>query len=204
MKTGSFFALLAAALLAAPLLARADHNPNFDDDAKPILRQQPHLLDYVRHTFEVRDTGIARIPGNDDRRPQPPYLFNARPRGTHGAYYLTLVIQPGPDGHILRVVDPTQPHGRFAGPSAYRPGPEPSEPAPAPQPSEARQPAESPPAPQMEPQPEPQPQAPISGSPASSSPTMPTAATPSGPILPSGQTSTNLDLSPPPDPAPAN
>jgi len=86
---------LIATLTAAPLAAWADANPDFDDDAKPILRMQPGLLQYVEHTFDVKDVGTAKFPGDDERRPAPPYIFRARPLGSHGPYNLRLLIQPG-------------------------------------------------------------------------------------------------------------
>ena len=116
--------LLALFTLALP--ARADHNPNFNNDAKPILRLQPQLLDYVRHNFEVRDTGLARIPGNHDQPPQPPFIFQARPRGSSGPYFIALLIQPGPVGRILKVVDTTRVHH---GPVLAGPNPSPYAPA---------------------------------------------------------------------------
>ena len=105
-----FSSAILAALLAAPLVAWADANPDFDDDAKPILKMQPGLLQYVESRFEVKDTGTAKFPGDDDRRPAPPYIFRARPLGSHGPYNLRLLIQPGEPGHILGVVDITKVH----------------------------------------------------------------------------------------------
>jgi hypothetical protein len=120
-----FFSLrLAAMLLALPLSAGAHQDPDFDADAKPILRMQPHLLEYVRENFEVRDVGLARVPGDEDRKPMPPFIFQARPRGTEGAYFITLLIQPGPQGRILKVIDHSQPNGRPPGPGSAAQGPE--------------------------------------------------------------------------------
>ena len=84
MKHGviSFSSALLAAFFAAPLAAWADANPDFDDDAKPILKMQPGLLQYVESRFDVKDTGTAKYPGDDDRRPGPPYIFRARPLGS--------------------------------------------------------------------------------------------------------------------------
>src|SRR5450631_4203138 len=109
MKPGvlSLFSALLMAFFAAPLVAWAGANPDFDDDAKPILKMQPGLLQYVESRFEVKDTGTAKFPGDDDRRPVPPYIFHARPVGSRGPYNLRLLIQPGPPGHILGVVDIT-------------------------------------------------------------------------------------------------
>ena len=98
------------ALLAAPLAAWADANPDFDDDAKPILKMQPGLLHYVEASFDVKDSGTAKYPGDDDRRPQPPFIFRARPVGSNGPFNLRLLIQPGQPGHILGVVDITRVH----------------------------------------------------------------------------------------------
>src|SRR5260221_2415738 len=110
MKHGviSFSSALILALFAAPLAAWAHSNPDFDDDAKPILRMQPGLLQYVETKFDVKDTGTAKYPGDDDRRPVPPYIFRARPHGSSGPYNLRLLIQPGSPGHILGVVDITK------------------------------------------------------------------------------------------------
>lgn len=110
----------------ASLSAWAQENipPDFKHDAAAVLRRQPHLIQYVRQNFQVQSTGIARIPGHDTVPPQPPFIFKARPRGSDGPFYITLLIQPGPPGHILKVVDPTQPGGRppgVAGPTYLPP-----------------------------------------------------------------------------------
>jgi hypothetical protein len=112
MKHGviSFSLALIMALFAVPLSAWADANPDFDDDAKPILKMQPGLLQYVESRFDVKDTGTAKYPGDDDRPPGPPFIFRARPLGSHGPYNLRLLIQPGQPGHILGVVDITKVH----------------------------------------------------------------------------------------------
>jgi hypothetical protein len=185
-------------LLLSPLLARADHNPDFNQDAKPILRMQPHLLDYVSHTFDVRDTGLAKVPGDETRRPMPPFIFQARPRGSSGAYFITLLIQPGPEGHILKVVDPTRNGGRppdvASGPAgAASPAAPPQGFDPSASPEENQPGASSPPPAQEAP-----PSAPDSSS---SAPSGPTSDTPSGPLSPAPTNSANL--APPPDPAPA-
>ena len=203
MKQGLFSLSSAVilALLAAPLAAWADANPDFDDDAKPILRMQPHLLHYVESRFDVKDTGTAKFPGDDDHAPRPPFIFRARPLGSTGPYNLRLLIQPGAPGHILGVVDITQVHLTTpGGPSA------------SPQPSVSNQAApQQPPAPA--PQPQPQPQTPAPPTPTSSpQPSEPTSDTPSGPItdssgqatpLPPPPSSTAPNLAPPPDPAPS-
>jgi len=175
-------------LLATSLTAWADRNPDFDDDAKPILRMQPGLLAYVEDRFEVKDTGIAKVPGDDDRHAQPPYIFQAKPRGYPGAYYLTMLIQPGNPGHILKIVDPTKPNGgasqHGSAPTSYNSAPSSSyaQSAPTNTPSsasitsQASTPAKAPAQPK----------------------TSPTADTPSGPL-----TSNSPSLEPPPDPAPA-
>ena len=216
MKHGviSFSAALAA-FLVTPLLVRADANPDFDDDAKPILRSQPGLLQYVESRFEVKDTGTAKFPGDDDRRPGPPYIFRARPIGSHGPFTLRLLIQPGTPGHVLGVVDITKVHPNqpgpqppqqpvvsqapdqgqndpFAPPASYHPPAYSQPPAPA---------AAQEPAPTQEPAPAPEP--------AAKQPSEPTADTPSGPIMDSGSQSSGStvqpqqSLAPPPDPAPA-
>ena len=96
------------ALLLAPLLARAGTRPDFESDAKPILARQPGLIDYIHRHFEVKETGIARVPGDGSAAPQPPFIFNARPRGQSGPFYLALLIQPGPPGRIMKVADVRQ------------------------------------------------------------------------------------------------
>src|SRR5271156_3213218 len=159
MKHGviSFSSALIVALFAAPLAAWADANPDFDDDAKPILKMQPGLLQYVESRFDVKDTGAAKFPGDDDRRPGPPFIFRARPIGTNGPYNLRLLIQPGPPGHILGVVDITKVHlGQPGAPSsqqsvASHPPTQSQPPAPAPSyqaPVIGQAPAASAPAPQ--------------------------------------------------------
>ncbi|MCE0497191.1 MAG: hypothetical protein LV481_04510 [Methylacidiphilales bacterium] len=177
-------------LLTFPMAARADRNPDFDDDAKPILRLQPGLLEYVETHFKVKDTGTAKYPGTDDRAPQPPYMFQAKPRGEPGPYHLMLLIQPGPANHILNVVDmnrvhldrPFQTAPTPAPTVAHQPTPQPTIPsAPTNQPAESAQ------------------------TPAPSQ--TPTADTPSGPIQasPGNQSpSTAPSLEPPPDPTPTN
>jgi hypothetical protein len=190
MKHGmiSFSSALIVALFATPLAAWADANPDFDDDAKPILRMQPGLLQYVESRFDIKDTGTAKYPGDDDRRPRPPFIFIARPAGSQGPYTLRLLIQPGPINHILNVVDMTRANqGRPPG-------------APA-QPSMANRP------PTQGAQGQPPPQAPAPSAPAPTpQPSEPTADTPSGPIMDSGSqapSSNQPSLAPPPDPAPA-
>jgi hypothetical protein len=187
-----FLSAAVCTLLAAPALAWADANPDFDDDAKPILRMQPGLLEYVRSSFEIKDTGTAKFPGDDDHAPRPPYIFRARPMGASGPFNLRLLIQPGPPGHILGVVDITKVHVTAAHAPSVPPAP-----AVASQPPAQPQPA---PVSQSEPSPSsPQP-----------APSQPTADTPSGPINSNGQV-TPLpppppaeapSLAPPPDPAP--
>jgi hypothetical protein len=189
MKHGviSFFPALIVALFAFPLAARADARPDFDDDAKPILQIQPHLIQEVESRYEVKDRGTAKYPGDDDHRAMPPYIFEARPRGSNGPFNLRLLIQPGPPGRILRVVDMTKAH-LTAPPNSSS------------QPSMASQPQPPPPAP-----------APVSEAPAPSTPapaqqpSEPTADTPSGPIMDSGSQppTAQPSLQPPPDPAPA-
>ena len=188
------FSVFVVGLFAAPLSAWAHAYPDFDDDAKPILRMQPGLLQYVESKFEVKDTGTAKYPGDDDRRPGPPYIFRARPAGSSGPYNLRLLIQPGPVGHILGVVDITK--VRLNAPAG------PSQPAVASQPPPQQyQPAQqTPPAMSQAPAPQsPEPTAPA----AAQQPSEPTADTPSGPIMNSSAPSSNPpSLAPPPDPAP--
>jgi hypothetical protein len=186
------YPLALATLLCAPLTAWANANPDFDDDAKPILSHQPGLVQYVESRYEVKDTGKAKYPGDDDRSPAPPYIFSARPAGSHGPYNLRLLIQPGPPGHILGVVDITKTRGN---PAAHS-----SPPAvvaqPAPQPSAPPQEAPAPVPPQ------PAASAPVQQEPAAD-PSEPSADTPSGPIKSQGSDSSSPSLQPPPDPAPA-
>ncbi|HEV3271974.1 MAG TPA: hypothetical protein VGZ93_07325 [Candidatus Methylacidiphilales bacterium] len=183
-----FSPALVLALFAAPLAAWADATPDFDDDAKPILRMQPGLLEYVESRFDVKDTGKAKYPGDDDRPPSPPFIFRARPIGSHGPYNLRLLIQPGPPGHILGIVDMTKVH-------LAPPANESSQPAVANQPPPPTQPP---------------PQAPAPSAPTpSSQPSEPSADTPSGPIMNSGDqpppsNAPEPSLAPPPDlPPPA-
>jgi hypothetical protein len=193
MRSITFLPLLL--LLALPVVARADRNPDFDDDAKPILRQQPGLLEFVEANFKVKDTGTAQYPGDDTRRPQPPFMFQAKPRGEHGPYHLMLLIQPGPANHILNVVDMNHVH-------LNQPIPVETQPAPGPQ-STPPPPVASSSAPSTPPAaivPPPATQAPPP-------PQTPTADTPTGPIQsattnqPAPATAPSLE--PPPDPAPA-
>ena len=58
----------------------------------------------------MKDTGTAKYPGDDDRRPAPPYIFRARPVGSHGPYNLRLLIQPGSRAISSSVVDITKAH----------------------------------------------------------------------------------------------
>jgi hypothetical protein len=192
MKPGliSLSSAMAIALLATPLTAWADHNPDFDDDAKPILRMQPGLLAYVENTFQVKDSGIAKAPGNDDRHAMPPYIFQAKPRGYPGAYYLTMLIQPGTPGHILKIVDPTKANG--GAPAHSAPPPPTSYNSSAPPPSYGYS---APANPSSSVSHAPTTQAPPAPS---QSQSQPTTDTPSGPI-----SSGNPSLEPPPDPIPA-
>jgi hypothetical protein len=193
-----FFSATLLAILAAPLSAWAHANPDFDDDAKPILRMQPGLLQYVESRFDVKDTGTAKYPGDDDRSPSPPYIFRARPVGSSGPYNLRLLIQPGPEGHILGVVDITkvhvpQPATHLAPPAvAKEPPPQQYQPPQQTAPSISQGPVTQPS----------EPSAPA----ASQQPSGPTADTPSGPIMDSASSSTpssnQSGLTPPPDPAP--
>ena len=205
MKHGliSFSSAVVLALVTAPVAAWADANPDFDDDAKPILRVQPGLIQYVQSRFQVKETGTAKIPGDDDRRPAPPYIFRARPIGSSGPYNLRLLIQPGPPGHILGVVDMAKVH-------LTEPGSAPSQPAMANQPPPQYAPSQQPSEPPQQQQPasapaqEPEQTAPTTQAPAQQ-PSEPTADTPSGPIMGPDQSSSNQQpsLAPPPDPAPA-
>jgi hypothetical protein len=104
------FSLPLTALMAAPLLAQVDAAPHFDRDAAPILQMQPGLLEYVQARFDVAETGQAKFPGTDEHAPGPPFIFAARPIGSTGPYSLRLLIEPGPPGHILNVVDLTRAH----------------------------------------------------------------------------------------------
>jgi hypothetical protein len=171
MKHSPFLPCLGAILVACPALAWADANPDFEHDAKPILAQQPGLVQYVHSHFVVKETGVARVPGSDAQPPQPPFIFSARPRGNAGPFYLRLLIQPGPAGHILKVADVRKlPNGT-------------PEPSPIPEPENSGE-ASTPPAPEPSQQPISS-QAPSSTpaeNPAPSSNSQPTSSTPSGPI----------------------
>ena len=192
MKHGviSFPSILIVAFFTAPVVAWAHANPDFDDDAKPILKMQPGLIQYVESTYDIKDTGIAKYPGDDDRRPGPPYIFRDRPRGSDGPYNLRLLIQPGPEGHILGVVDITKVHLTAPANSA-------SQPAMANQPPPQSQPLPQAPTPVSEAPPAQTP----APAPAAQQPSEPTADTPSCPIMYSS-TSNQPSLAPPPDPAP--
>jgi hypothetical protein len=218
MKHGviSFSSAVLLTLLAAPLVAKADANPEFDDDAKPILRMQPGLLQYVESRFDVKDSGTAKYPGDDDRRPGPPFIFRARPAGSDGPYNLRLLIQPGGPGHILNVVDMTKVHltapgNPSSGPSVAN---QPPDRTPPPQAAPTSTPHASVQVPELSAGPvqqqpasaQQQPSAPQPTSPTSDTPSGPTADTPSGPIMDSGSqppSSGQPGLAPPPDPAPA-
>jgi hypothetical protein len=180
-------------LLAFPMAARADRNPDFDDDAKPILRLQPGLLEYVETHFKVKDTGAAKYPGTDDRPPQPPFMFQAKPRGEPGPYHLMLLIQPGPANHILNVVDMNRIHLD-----------RPLQATPTPAPAVVHQPTSQPTTPSASiNQPAAGAPTPANQTPAPSQ--TPTSDTPSGPIQPgpgNPSPSTAPSLEPPPDPTP--
>ncbi len=193
----SFSALAAAALLALPALARADVRPDFEEDAKPILKSQPQLLHYVHENFDVKETGYSKLPGDDDHRPAPPYIFRARHHGASGPYNITLLIQPGPPGHIL-FVKPDAPGTSPGAPMAGQPPMPP--PGPGPQPQQNAPTANTPP-PGLEPANNSQ-AAPPTTPPAGG----PTADTPSGPIkLDAGSNANGTPtLAPPPDPAPTH
>jgi hypothetical protein len=166
MNHGLLFPSLTAALLALPMVAWADQNPDFENDALPILKHQPGLVQYVHAHYVVKETGVAQSPGTADQAPQPPYVFSAKPRGASGPFYLRLLIQPGAPGHILKVADIRklpggEPPQENAPATANEPAPQ--ETAPPVQPASDEPPASPAPAP-------------------SSSSTQPTASTPSGPI----------------------
>jgi hypothetical protein len=166
MKHGPLFPSLAAALLTLPVMAWADQNPDFENDALPILKHQPGLVEYVHSHYIVKETGVAQSPGSGDQAPQPPYIFNARPRGASGPFYLRLLIQPGAPGHILKVADIRKLPGGAPSPEnapAIATTPAPQETAPPVQPASDESPASPSPAP-------------------SSSSAQPSSSTPSGPI----------------------
>jgi len=174
-----FSSIVVAAFFAAPLVAWADANPDFDDDAKP---------------------------GDDDHRPGPPFIFRARPIGSHGPYNLRLLIQPGEPGHILGVVDITKVHMNAPGSAPSQPAvanqPPPQAPPQVSQNPSAQVPELS--APTQPQQPAPSPSAPAQPQ-APQQPSEPTADTPSGPIMSPGDQGANSNqpsLAPPPDPAP--
>jgi hypothetical protein len=181
--------LAALLVLTFGAAARADSRPDFNRDAKPILRSQPQLLHYVKVHFDVQETGYARSPGDESHAPAPPYIFRAKPHGASGPYTITLFIQPGVPGHILYV--------KKTGPLAAEQNP----PASAYPPGENETPFN----------PAGEPPASASSSNEISSPTAPATPngfvgvdsnTPSGPIKPSAN-ATAPDLAPPPETAPA-
>jgi hypothetical protein len=181
MNLGLLFPFLAAALLALPGFARADRNPNFENDALPILKHQPGLVDYVHAHYVVKETGVAQSPGTAEEAPQPPYIFSAKPRGASGPFYLRLLIQPGPVGHILKVADIRKLPGGGVPPQETAPAeasaPAPQETAPSVPPASDQAPAT--PAASLAPPPDNAPQP--ATAPASTN--SPTANTPSGPII---------------------
>lgn len=186
-----------ATLLAAPAIAWADANPDFDDDAKPILHAQPGLIQYVQSHYEVKDTGTAKYPGDDDRHPVPPYIFRARPAGSNGPFNLRLLIQPGPPGHILGVVDITKVHFNEGGAPAPKKSVASSMPKSQPSAPSYQAPVRQAPTTQS---PLDQPPAPSASAPQQAEPS---ADTPSGPIMDNGGSSNGgQSLAPPPDPAP--
>jgi hypothetical protein len=173
MKTSLILPALGAMLMTGSVAAWADANPDFEHDAKPILNQQPGLVQYIHSHFVVKEVGVARVPGTGEQPPQPPFIFSARPRSSSGGFYLRLLIQPGPAGHILKVADIRRLPGGVPEPTPVPEQPEETAQAPAPP-----QPAETSPQPIGS-------SSPISApaeSPAASSTSQPTASTPSGPI----------------------
>ncbi|HEX4140761.1 MAG TPA: hypothetical protein VHY09_10470 [Candidatus Methylacidiphilales bacterium] len=212
MKKGVILCSLSLALLSAPMLAWAGASPDFDEDAKPILRMQPGLLNYVRSHFEVKETGKAKYPGDDDRRPAPPFIFRARAIGSEGPYNIRLLIQPGPAGRILCVVPPNPGAPNGVPPQQMPPQQQPpevaQEPQPQPfQPQEAQPPYQSPSLSQgdIKPLPPENTSQPAPSAPTSDTPSGPTSDTPSGPIMPkssTGSANPQQNLAPPPDPAP--
>jgi hypothetical protein len=191
--TVSFAALLALTFTAA---ARADSRPDFNRDAKPILRSQPQLLHYVKIHFDVQETGYARTPGDESHAPPPPYIFRAKPHGASGPFTITLFIQPGAPGHIL-YVKKTGPLAAADNPpaSAYPPGQNPAPFNPAGQPSDSAAASDE-----------------TSTASAPSNSTTPATPngfvgvdsnTPSGPIKAQSGNATAPDLAPPPETTPA-
>ena len=179
MNSGLLFPSLAVALLALPGVAWADRNPDFKQDALPILQHQPGLVQYVHAHFVVKEIGVAQSPGTAEEGPRPPYIFSAKPRGASGPYYLRLLIQPGPVGHILKVADIRKLPGGVP-PQETAPGEvgasAPQETAPSVPPASDQAPA---PAPSRAPPPE----GSAEPAPAPASTNAPTANTPSGPII---------------------
>jgi hypothetical protein len=225
MKHGVIFSSAVAATLLAVVAARADSRPDFDEDAKPILRSQPGLVEFVRSHYQVKETGLAKYPGDDDRRPAPPYIFFARPAGSGGPYNLRLLIQPGPPGHILGVVDANKVHGApppgsapytgegampppapggspYTGEAAPRPAAPPQYPTlSGPAPSNPAYTGEAPGSSSHAPATSSTPRT----SSSAASPSAPTADTPSGPIdAPEPSSNGQPALAPPADPAPGS
>lgn len=170
----------------------AGGNPDFDQDAIPILDRQSHLVEFVHNHYDVKGMGEAKVPGNENHAPEPPYIFEARPLHSDGPFYLRLLIQPGPPGRILKVVDIRKVH--FHETASPRPNP-----ATPPLAGTASRPAAAPSNP------------PSPAGSTGASPAEPTSETPSGPIKdstsdasgPAPKDSGKPALTPPPDPAPA-
>ena len=185
------FSLAALLSLTFSAAARADARPDFNRDAKPILRSQPQLLHYVKVHFDVQETGYARTPGDENHAPPPPYIFRAKPHGASGPYTITLFIQPGAPGHVL-YVKKTGPLAAENNPpaSAYPPGENPASFNPAGEP-----PASS--------------GTSTASTPSNAAPAIPNgfvgvdSNTPSGPIKSQSGNATAPDLTPPPETAPA-
>lgn len=103
MRTLPLFLGMMAFLLFCGAADAFSRYPDFDNDAKPILRHQSHLLHYVLSHYDVKPIGYSKYPGNDQHPPLPPFIFQARPVDSDGPYTIGLYISDGDPGHILRV-----------------------------------------------------------------------------------------------------
>ena len=95
---------IAAALFFSIASARAGGSISFQDDAIPLLRRQPALLQFVQQTLDISPTGWGLRLGHDfgDRvgTRVPPFRFEARPKGQKGPYTLLLIINDPDTGFV--------------------------------------------------------------------------------------------------------
>ncbi len=82
----------------APLLpARAGVSVSLQEDAFPLLKNSPALVEFIKKTLDVEDVGWAQNMGRSFINPTGdrvlPYGFRAKPLGQAGAYTLLLLIE---------------------------------------------------------------------------------------------------------------